>query len=289
MDLVLSGFADEISSELNVQLEVIKSLGMEYICIRTADSKSIAEYGVDEFEEKIHSRLKKENVKVSSLGSPIGKVKIDDEEGFTRQLAQLENLCLIAKNLDCKYIRVFSFYIDETEDYDIYTEQVVEKVKKFVEIAEKHQIVLLHENEKDIFGDIARRCKLLFDRIVSPYFKAAFDFANFVQCNEDVALAYDLLREHTVYIHIKDAVYEDGHNVPFGDGDGKGEEVLRKFIESGYKGFLTLEPHLFEFDALKSLEVSEVNNVVKNEKDLNSAAAYALQLDKLKEVLAKII
>ena len=77
--IIISGFADEIDPQLDVQLKVVKDLGMEYICFRAADGKGVAEYTVDEVKERILPRLNAAGVKVSSLGSPIGKIDIDDD------------------------------------------------------------------------------------------------------------------------------------------------------------------------------------------------------------------
>ena len=118
--IMISGFSDEISSDFDEQLKVVTGLGMEYISLRTADGKSIADYTAKGVKEKLLPKLKEAGVRVSSLGSPIGKVEIGDEEGFAKQLVQLEELCRIAKVLDCRYIRIFSFYIPEgrnPEDY----------------------------------------------------------------------------------------------------------------------------------------------------------------------------
>ena len=107
--ILISGFADEISPDFDEQLRVVTSLGMEYISLRTADGKGIADYTAEEVEEKLLPRLREANVKVSSLGSPIGKINVDDEKAFEKQLVQMEELCKICKVLDCKYIRMFRF------------------------------------------------------------------------------------------------------------------------------------------------------------------------------------
>ena len=62
--IIISGFADEIDPQLDVQLKVVKELGMEYICFRAADGKGVAEYTVDEVKEKILPRLQAAGVKV---------------------------------------------------------------------------------------------------------------------------------------------------------------------------------------------------------------------------------
>ena len=88
--IFISGFADEISPDFDEQLRVVTELGMKYISLRTADKKGIADYTAEEVSEKLLPRLEKAGVKVSSLGSPIGKIQIDDEEAFETQLGQLE-------------------------------------------------------------------------------------------------------------------------------------------------------------------------------------------------------
>lgn len=287
-NIIISGFADEISAQLDEQLKVVTGLGMNYISLRAADGKGIAEYTVEEVKEKILPRLNAVGVKVSSLGSPIGKVEIEDEEGFQKQLVQLDTLCQICKLLDCRYIRMFSFYIPKGKNPDDYRETVLNKLKQFAAIAEKYDVVLIHENEKDIYGDIARRCKDVLDNVGSEHFKAAFDYANFVQCGEDTATCWELLKDNVAYIHIKDAVYGKGENVLCGTGDGKIPQLLEQaIVKEGYQGFLTLEPHLVLFDTLQSLEVVDATEVISENKAKDGAEGYTMQYNALKEILAK--
>ncbi|WP_066251685.1 sugar phosphate isomerase/epimerase family protein [Neobacillus drentensis] len=287
-NLLISGFSDEISSDFNTQLEVVSNLGMKYISLRGIDGKNIGDFTVDEIKENVQPRLQKAGIGVSSIGSPIGKVFINDEEGFAKQKLMLDKLCQISNLLDCKYMRIFSFYIPKGEDADQYRSQVVSKLKEFAAIAEKYNIILLHENEKDIFGDIARRCHEILTEVGSPYFKGIFDFANFVQCGEDTEECYDLLKDEIVYIHIKDAVTSDSQNVVCGTGEGKIPQILTQFIEGGYKGFLTLEPHLVLFDSLKDLELEDATEIIKDNKGLDGAGGYKLQYEALLEILKKI-
>lgn len=287
--IMISGFADEISSDFDKQLETVTGLGMHYISLRSADGKGIADYTVEEVEEKLLPRLDKAGVKVSSLGSPIGKVGIEDEEGFEKQLAQLDTLCRICKVLDCKYIRMFSFYIPEGKDPEDYRETVIAKLEKFREVARKHEVTLIHENEKDIYGDIGKRCRVLMDALEDPYFKSAFDFANFVQCGEDTKECWELLKDTVAYIHIKDAVSTDKENVVSGTGEGKIKEILSQAInEEGYEGFLTLEPHLVLFDALASLETTAAENIIKENKAKDGAEGYTMQYRALCDILDAI-
>ncbi len=287
--IVISGFADEIHPDLDQQLKVVKELGMHYICLRAADGKGIADYTLEEFQQSIQPRLEEAGVKISSLGSPIGKIDIDDQAAYEKQLQQLDTLCRICNSCGCRYIRMFSFWMPKDRNPDDFTEQVIEKLAGFAKVAEKYDVILIHENEKEIYGDIARRCKVILDRLASPHFKAAFDFANFVQCGEDTAQCWELLKEHVVYIHIKDAAKGNNENVLCGTGDGQIPQLLKKIIrEDGYQGFLTLEPHLVLFSTLQSLETEDASKIISHNKAKDGAEGYAMQYHALMDILNAI-
>lgn len=286
-NLKISGFSDEISSDFDEQLKVVKNLGMNYISLRSIDGKGIGDFTVEEIEESVLPRLQKSMIGVSSIGSPIGKIFVNDEEGFEKQKNILETICKICNLLNCKYIRIFSFYIPKGDNPDKYKDEVVSKLKEFSAIAEKYNVVLMHENEKDIYGDILRRCKEVLKEVRSPNFKAVFDFANFVQCGEDPQNCYDELKDQIAYIHIKDAVSTDKHNVIAGTGEGKIAQILAQAIENGYSGFLTLEPHLTPFDSLKDLELDGAEDFVEDT-GIEGKDGYRMQYEALLEILKNI-
>ncbi|MDO3408409.1 sugar phosphate isomerase/epimerase family protein [Saccharibacillus sp. CPCC 101409] len=284
----ISGFSDEISSDFDTQLEVVTRLGMRYLSLRGIDGRNVGDFTVEEIQENVLPRLQKAGVGVSSIGSPIGKVFVGDEEGFANQQEMLHRLCRIGMLLGCRYIRIFSFYIPAGRDPDAYRDEVIAKIGILVRIAERYDIVLLHENEKDIYGDIAERCADMFTAVDSEHFKAIFDFANFVQCGEDTQNCYELLKPHIAYIHIKDAVSTDRENVLCGAGEGQIPSILAQAIAGGYTGFLTLEPHLVLFDSLKDLELEPAEHVIKDNKGLDGAGGYRLQYEALKAILKQI-
>ncbi len=285
-NICISGFADEICPDFTEQLKTVTALGMQYICLRSANGKTIVDYTLAEAEAEFLPPLQAAGVGVSSIGSSIGKIKVNDEEAFATQLAPLEPVCQICKLFDCRYIRLFSFLMPEGEDPANYTEMVIEKLSQFIAIATAHDIILLHENEKHIYGDIGTRCRLLMDRLYGPYFKSAFDFANFVQCADDTVACWELLKDTVAYIHIKDARAENNENVLFGTGDGKVAQLLKQAIcEDGYTGFLTLEPHLVIFGTLVSLEKASAEEIIKKNKYPDGATGYSVQYHALCDIL----
>ncbi|MBO4887181.1 MAG: sugar phosphate isomerase/epimerase [Firmicutes bacterium] len=286
---MISGFADEICPDFNDQLDALSRMGIKYVCIRSANGKSIADFTPAEAEEELLIPLTSHHIQVSSLGSPIGKIGIEDEAAFEKQLKQLENLCGVCRSLNCRYIRIFSFYMPEGKDPAEYSDLVIEKMKKFVRIAEENRIVLLHENEKDIYGDTGLRCLEILEKIDSSYLKAAFDFANFVQCGEDPEKCWELLKDFTIYIHVKDALFSNRENVLAGTGDGMLLPILKDAFENqGYHGFLTLEPHLFAFIALKSLEKGGPNDVTVKNRYASGEEAFEAQYKALLKILSEI-
>jgi sugar phosphate isomerase/epimerase len=282
----VSGFSDEIAAGFDEQLRVVTSLGMSHVCLRAADGKGIADFTLDEARLDLLPRLRAAGVAVSALGSPIGKIDIGDEDGFTRQLAQLDVLCDVATILGTDRIRMFSFYIPKGDNPDDYADAVLTKVRQFEEIARRHQITLVLENEKYLFGDIGRRCDWLLREIGSPNLQAAFDFANFVQCDDDPVACWALLHDYVADIHIKDARYNEKGNVLCGSGDGRIGEILSDALAGGFASFLTLEPHLATFDTFALLEREAGLSPLPQGAYASGAEAYEAQYVALQTLLA---
>lgn len=250
---VLSAFADEIDSNLKTQMDVLDEHGIEYIEMRGVNGKNLTQYSLDEVRD-IKKQLDARGFKLSSVGSPIGKIKITDD--FAPHLDLFKHTVEIARIMETKYIRMFSFYIPDGEDPSKYRDEVMNRWRQFIKAAEGTGLVLLHENEKGIYGDTPERCLDLLETLDCDYLKAVFDPANFVQCNvHTYPEAFDLLKEYVVYLHIKDAVYSDHHVVPAGSGDGKVKEILAALYDRGFEGFLSLEPHLADFVGFSGLEL----------------------------------
>lgn len=285
---MISGFSDEIDADLETQLRAVRELGMEYICLRGVNGKNICEYTPAQVKQQIKPLLDKYGVKVSSIGSPLGKVFADDPVKFECQLQAARRVVEIARYLECRYVRIFSFYIPQDSSAEHWREPVLEKLRALTEIFAAAGITALHENEKDIYGDTAMRCLDLFQAIDSPYFRGIFDFANFVQCREDVLGGYRILRPYIDYFHIKDAVRAGNINVLCGTGEGRIEEILADAWKRGFSGFLTLEPHLVLFESLQSLELHRAEDVIKQNLYEDGKTGFAAQYQALVEILSRI-
>lgn len=279
--IMISGFADEIASPLEKQIEVSKKLGVFYIEMRGVNGKSLVEHSLDEVRE-IKKLLDAEGIKISSVGSPIGKIMITDD--FEEHFRLYQKTVEIAKILETPNIRMFSFYIPEGEEPEQYRDEVLRRMKLFVDYAKAENIVLLHENEKDIYGDMASRCLDLMETFGCENFKAVFDFANFIQCGQKTREAYEIMKPYIAYVHIKDALSKTGKVVPSGQGDGKVKEILEQLFAEGYEGFLSLEPHLAVFDGFGVLE----KRTGDGKAEMTGEEAYTMAYMALKTILEEL-
>ncbi len=279
---ILSAFADEIDPMLTTQMNILDKHGIKYIEMRGVNKKNLVEHTLEEVRE-IKKQLDEKGFRISAIGSPIGKIKITD--GFESHLGLFRHTIEIAGILDTKYIRMFSFFIPRGEKPESYRDEVVGRWRRFVDAAKGTGLTLLHENEKDIYGDTPKRCLDLLETLDCSYVKAVFDPANFVQCDvEAYPEAYQLLKKHIAYIHIKDALYKDHSVVPSGHGDGKVRSILTELKNSGFEGFLSLEPHLADFKGFTALEPNSPANRLPE----GGPKQFAVAAEALKKILSEI-
>lgn len=256
-EFILSAFADEASGSLDEQIKILNEEKIPLIEMRGVDGKNCADLTVED-AKRIKEKLDKNNIGFSALGSPFGKIGIHDD--FAPHLEKLKNSLQVCKILNCSKIRIFSFYIPQNEDYSKYRDEVFNRLEQMVDAAEKEGILLVHENEKGIYGDTDERCMELYNHFVGRL-GVAFDPANYVQCNVDPKKAYELQKNTITYFHMKDALFADGSVVSVGNGDGSVPFILKDVADSSNdKVILTIEPHLSVFKGLENLQSEELQH-----------------------------
>ena len=244
-----SAFADEITPDFDGQLAALKELGIPLLELRGVDGKSFVQL-TDEEVESVKQKLDDAGIGLSALGSPIGKIDADGD--FDAHLQLFARIMDIGEKLDCRRVRMFSFYrgaLDEAA----FEERVFALLEKLLCMAEERGFVLCHENEKDIYGDSPAHEHALLAHF-GGRLKAVLDLGNFAFCQMDASPAYPLMKDYIEYFHIKDAD-EDGTIVPPGKGVAGLENMLRQVAidRAGQEVILTMEPHLMMFTGLSSL------------------------------------
>ena len=242
MTVVLSGFADEISPDPQVQLATLAAESISHLELRSAWSVNIADLSGEQVGA-FRAALDGAGVRVSAIGSPVGKIPVTAP--LAPELERLRRVADVACELGTTIVRVFSFFVPAGEPPERHRSQVIDRMGTLTRVAEDRGLILAHENEKEIYGDIPGRCADLIPAVDSPALRATFDPANFVQCGvRPFSDAYGLLRPYLVYLQVKDALAATGQVVPAGRGDGQLRETLGALRDSGFAGFMSLEPHL---------------------------------------------
>lgn len=238
----LSGFGDEIDDDPKIQIAVMQALGANHIEVRSAWGTNIVDLDDAQLRE-LKSLLHAADMKVSAIASPIGKV--DVSLPVEHEVERLRRAVNAAKVLESRYIRIFSFYYGEDIAVESIRDAVIERMRALADVAEESGVVLLHENEKDIYGDVPERVLDIIESVASPALKVAWDAANFVQVGvKPFDDAYAKLRPHLEYLQVKDALFSNATVVPAGEGDGDVLRTVEALKADGYTGFASLEPHL---------------------------------------------
>ena len=277
---VLSAFADEASPMLDEQIKALQEEGISLIELRGVDGKNVSGLTVEE-AANVKAKLDAAGIRLSALGSPYGKASLG--QTFDEHLASFKHGLELCKVLDCKRIRMFSFYpagpVEEAR------EEVLRRLKIMLTLAEEAGVQLVHENEKGIYGDDTARNADLLNHF-GTRLGFAFDPANFVQCGVNTLEAYEQLHDRITYMHIKDALLSDGAVVSAGNGDGHVAEILGRLnAEREGEVILTVEPHLTVFAGLKNLQDEELKH---HESYPDSCTAFHAAVSALKGILSSL-
>lgn len=251
-EVILTGFSDEVSEDKNifVQLSVFRALGLSYYTARfvnlDGEIKNVIRL-TDEEALKLKSINESFGIRVSSIGSPIGKVKIADFDDGTSNIyipmdkyleTDVRRAFDVAHILGTKLIRGFSFYPPRGEDPWKYLDQAVERIGMIVDMCKKEDLYFGLEVEANLVGRDGKILRAIYDRVGSERLMLVFDGANLVVqgfSEEEVLEHYEAMRPGIGWIHVKDYRAKDEGKLGYVK-----EEELRDFVpvgmgNSGYK------------------------------------------------------
>jgi sugar phosphate isomerase/epimerase len=238
----LAGFADEISPSLDEQIRVCRQLGIRYLELRGVAGKNVLDFDAA-LRNEVRSKLQGNGMGVASIGSPIGKVRINDP--WPAHFDRFKVAVDLAEFLSAPLIRIFSYYPPaKGEDMARHRDEVMRRMQAKVDYVKGRPVTIVHENEADIYGEHGPACLDILKTIDSPKLRAVFDPANFVVAGDDTLKNWAMLKPYVAHFHIKDAEAATRKIVPAGRGDGHVQAILEDARKSGYSGFLSLEPHL---------------------------------------------
>jgi sugar phosphate isomerase/epimerase len=277
-NFIISAFADEYDACFDEQLKALSMLGIGNIEIRHVDGKNVSVLDMSEVKAA-SAALDRAGISVSAIGSPIGKIKLDAD--ISEHIEMARRVFEYANIFGAKYVRAFSFYAPDGKKITDMRGEVLSGMERLVTLARKYGVVLCHENEANIYGDIPQRCTDLLDHFGGEL-KCVFDMGNFVLEGVEPYAAYEKMKKHVAYFHIKDALYE-GAIVPAGKGEARIKEILT--AHKAYAGedfFVSLEPHLETFSGLNALVGRSFKNPYKY---ADAKSAFVDAVNKFKELI----
>lgn len=240
----ISAFADEISPDPIEQVDVLTKCNVRHIELRSIHKTNVLDL-TDLQVSELKSLLDARGFKLSAIGSPIGKVKIDTD--FEPHLKRFQRALDLCKYFGTPNVRVFSYYPPgEAEDWNgvdaRWEHEVFDRMARQADLAAKAGVRMVHENEHRIYGDSPDRVVKLFASVPSPALGSVYDAANYVFCGYDPWEGWQKTKALTVHFHIKDWVAGEKHGCLAGEGGGRWPDVIADAKD--YDGFATMEPHL---------------------------------------------
>ena len=142
----LHAFADEAGQDLNEQIAALRDNGYEGMEIRNVEGQNVSALTLERAKE-IDKRMKDAGLCVWSIGSPIGKISLEDD--FEKHMDLYKHTLEVSAVFEARAFRLFSFYMPKDEtDFSKYKNEVIERMGRFAEEAKQYDIKICHENEK---------------------------------------------------------------------------------------------------------------------------------------------
>ena len=255
--VLLSGFADEAANQKTVdqQFSAFAALGLQYYTIRFIDAGNGVKnvMGLNKSEIKhILAKQDEYGLSVSSLGSPIGKVKLlDVDDGthnayipFAKYLKNdVAKACRLANSFGTKLIRGFSFYHPRDTDPGDHLDQVSDQLSAIADVCQKHDLIFGLEIEANLVGQSGELLAKIHKKVNHPSLMLIFDAGNITTQGytaDEVLQQYQDMKKGTGWMHIKDYRHPPGVPIQRGHVD---EEALKHFVpphigDSGHEAIL---------------------------------------------------
>lgn len=245
--MFVSGIADEAGPTIQNQVRAHQELGWKHIEIRLVDGTNLTDVTDDKFHEIFHA-VTSGGLQVSCFASKVANwaKDISDPEAFTLDKAELARAIPRMKRFNTPFIRIMSYANKNGVPVEDWRDTAIERIKELAKMAEDGGITLCHEN-CDGWGGLGPDHTLeLLNAVNSPALRVVFDTGNTVHHRQDTWDYYKKVRDHIVYIHIKDGKVE-GDKASFvyvGDGQARVKEIIQDLKSTGYDGGLSIEPHI---------------------------------------------
>ncbi|MDW7980776.1 MAG: TIM barrel protein, partial [Verrucomicrobiales bacterium] len=252
------GISDEAAQSLEGQITAFKRLGWRHIEMREVEVPGFTKANFHDLDdrafEQVVARLDQSGIEVYCLASAILNWAKTIHTPFSVTSAEVRRAINRMHRTGAKYVRIMSFKPGDDE-FRI-PKLVFEHVRGVTQMFLDAGIQPLHENCMN-YGSMSWQHALeLLDKC--PGLKWLFDTGNPVLNpdrskpkpwpRQDPWEFWCNIREFTMHIHVKDAVWNAAKNVAEyrwpGEGAGCVRQIIRDALARGYTGAFSIEPHM---------------------------------------------
>lgn len=244
--MYFTGISDEAGKPIDVQIKAHQALGWNHLELRVVDDFNLATLAEKDYKI-VYEKLKQANMQVSCFSSGIANWAKKISGDFNEDLNELNSAIPRMHELGTKFVRIMSYPNDNWSDAD-WSQEVFRRIKELSRIAEDNGLILVHENCSGWAGLGSENTLKLIEEVDSPALKLVYDTGNPPAEGQDPWDFYQKVKQHIVYVHIKDAKQTKlGEETEFtypGEGDGYVKEIVTDLLKNGYDDGFSIEPHL---------------------------------------------
>lgn len=247
--MFLSGISDEAGRSIETQIRAHTELGWKHIEIRNVDGVNLASPAMPEATfESIRRRVAEAGLTVSCFASELANWARRITGDFQLDVDQLQTAIPRMHRCGTEFIRTMSWPNDPDAPLSDreWRDEAIRRMKVLAKMAEEGGVTLVHENCSGWGGLGPRQTLELLAEVDSDRLKLVFDTGNTLGHQQDPWEYYTAVKGHVVYVHIKDRKRVDGKEVACycGEGDARVRDILTDLYQHGFRGGVSIEPHL---------------------------------------------
>ncbi|WP_263165016.1 sugar phosphate isomerase/epimerase family protein [Streptomyces sp. SCSIO ZS0520] len=239
----LSGIGDEAAPGIDRQIAAVTRLGWDSVELRSVDGTALADLDDAAFKA-VSGRLAAAGLGVSCVDSRIGNWARTVRSPFEDDLAELDRLAERCAALGTRFVRIMSYPNDGLSQAD-WEYEVLARMEQLAARAERAGLVLVHENCAGwAASDPARMLRLV--EAGGPALRLLFDVGNGIAYGYEAHELLPYIAPYVEHVHIKDGTGDTEtqfYSLP-GDGRCRVADSLRYLFDRGYRGTVSIEPHL---------------------------------------------
>ena len=252
--MLLSGFTDEASNELDLQLKATQTLGWSYFSARTIGNKNIHDISDYDFDQLVE-QVQDSEIQIAEFGTLIGNWGKSIHSDWTITKEEIDRCIPRMQRLGVRYARVMS-YAQEPWGEPQFEKERFKRLSDIVKAFADAGLEALHENCMNWGGFSAEHTLRLLEEV--PGLRLVFDTGNPIFQRDRSKPEpypwqspfefYTKVKHAVAHIHVKDAVMSSESGEPEytfpGEGNGQLDLIFKDLIQDNFQGFVAIEPHM---------------------------------------------